>query len=81
MGAMHPANLLFFLAILGVFATLIALIMGVRSMTAVESADPHRNEKPMFARVGLQALTVALAAAALVTAQSLAGGARADDVR
>ena len=66
MGAMQPANALFFLAILGMLATVGVLVLGIRSMTTEPSVDPHLSEKLMFARVGLQALTAALVVAAIV---------------
>ena len=66
MGAMQPANALFFLAILGMLATVTVLFLGIRSMTEEPGADPHRSDKLMFARVGVQALTAALVVAALV---------------
>lgn len=67
MEAMHPGSLLFFLAILGVLGTVMALFDGVLSMTQGHNPDPHHSEKLMFKRVGLQALTVALVVVALLT--------------
>ncbi|MGB7542837.1 MAG: HIG1 domain-containing protein [Burkholderiales bacterium] len=67
MEAMQPAGLLFFLAILGMLATAMALFDGVLSMTEGHNPDPHHSEKLMFRRVGLQALTVALVVVALLT--------------
>ena len=66
MGAMQPANALFFLAILGMLATVTVLFLGIRSMTEEPGTDPHRSDRLMFARVGVQALTAALVVAALV---------------
>jgi hypothetical protein len=65
MEAMQPANVLFFLAILGMLATVTVLLLGIRSMTEEPGADPHHSEKLMFTRVGVQALTAALVVAAL----------------
>ena len=57
MGAMQPANVLFFLAVIGMLATLIVLIPGIRSMTEAPSAGRHHSDKLMFAPVGARALT------------------------
>lgn len=65
MGAMQPANMLFFLAVLGMLVTVIVLFLGIRSMTEEPNADPHHSEKLMFTRVGIQALTAVLVIAAL----------------
>lgn len=65
MGAMQPANVLFFLAILGMLATVIVLFPGIRSMTEEPNPDPHQSEKLVFTRVGIQALTAVLVIAAL----------------
>ena len=65
MGAMQPANVLFFLAVLGMLATVIVLFLGIRSMTEEPNPVPHQSEKPMFTRVGLQAQTAVLVVAAL----------------
>ena len=65
MGAMQPASAFFFLAIPVMLATVIVLFLGIRSMTEEPDTDPHRSEKPILARVGLQALTAALVVAAL----------------
>lgn len=66
MGTMQPANLVYFLAILGMLATVLTLFNGILSMTEEHNADPHHSEKLMLKRVGLQALTVALVIAALL---------------
>ena len=65
MGAMQPVNVLFFLAVLGMLATVIVLFLGIRSMTEEPNPDPHHSEKLMFTRVGIQALTAVLVIAAL----------------
>lgn len=65
MGAMQPANVLFFLAVLGMLATVIVLFLGIRSMTEEPNPDPHHSEKLMFTRVGIQALTAVLVITAL----------------
>lgn len=65
MGAMQPANVLFFLAVLGMLATVIVLFPGIRSMTEEPDTDLHHSEKLMFTRVGLQALAAVLVVAAL----------------
>lgn len=65
MEAMKPANVLFVLAILGMLATAIVLLLGIRSMTEEPNPDPHHSEKLMFTRAGLQALTAVLVVAAL----------------
>lgn len=64
MGTMQ--SLVFFLAILGVLATVMTLFNGIVSMTEEQNPDPHHSEKLMFQRVGLQAVTVALVVAALL---------------
>ena len=66
MGNLQPANLVYFLAILGMLATVLTLFNGILSMTEEPNTDPHHSEKLMFKRVGLQALTVALVIAALL---------------
>lgn len=60
MGIMQPANLVYFMAILGILATVLTLFNGVLSMTEDHHADPHYGDRLMFKRVGLQAVTVAL---------------------
>ena len=65
MGAMQPANVLFFLAILGMLATVIVLVLGIRTMTQEPAADLHHSGMLMLARVGAQAITAALVVAAL----------------
>jgi hypothetical protein len=64
MGTMQ--SVVFFLAILGVLATVMTLFNGVLSMTEEHHPDPHHGEKLMFQRVGIQAVTVALVVAALL---------------
>lgn len=66
MGTLQPVNLVYWLAILGMLATILTLFNGVLSMTEEHSADPHYSERLMFKRVGLQAATVALVIAALL---------------
>ena len=66
MGNLQPANLVYFLAILGMLATVLTLFNGILSMTEEHNTDPHHSEKLMFKRVGLQALMVALVIAALL---------------
>ncbi|MBI2319563.1 MAG: HIG1 domain-containing protein [Betaproteobacteria bacterium] len=62
---MEPVNLLYVVAILGMLATAIVLVLGIRSMTEAPHPDPHHSEKLMFMRVGMQALTAAVVLAAL----------------
>ena len=66
MGAMQPANMLFFLAVLAMLATVWTLFSGILSMTQDQRLDPQRSERLMFTRVGLQALEAALVIAGLI---------------
>ena len=43
MGAMQPANVFFFLAALGMLATVLVLFPGIRSMTEEPIPDPRHS--------------------------------------
>lgn len=65
MGAMQPANVLFFLAILGMLPTTIVLFRGIRSMKEEPHTDPQHIDKLLFTRAGLQMLTAVPSVAAI----------------
>jgi Hypoxia induced protein conserved region len=54
------------LVVLALGATVVALFMGLLSMSGGEQVDRKLAEPLMWARVGLQALTVALLSVALL---------------
>jgi hypothetical protein len=59
-------NTMLVLVVLALAATVITLFMGLLSMSGGETVDRTFSEPLMWARVGLQALTVALLVAALL---------------
>lgn len=54
------------LVVLGVLATIFALFAGIGSMAKGGGFDDRRSHQLMFARVGFQALTLALMLIALI---------------
>jgi hypothetical protein len=59
-------NAMLVLVVLALAATVITLFMGLLSMSGGERVDNTFSEPLMWARVGLQTLTVALLVAALL---------------
>ena len=55
-----------FLVILGMMATVLVLIAGIGSMAEGGEFDDRHSHQFMFARVGFQALTIALVLIALL---------------
>ena len=55
-----------FLVILGMMATVLVLITGIGSMAEGGEFDDRHSHQFMFARVGFQALTIALVLIALL---------------
>lgn len=59
-------NALTLLVVLGVLATVVVLFTGIGSMAEGGEFDDRHSHQLMFARVGLQALTLLLVVIALV---------------
>ena len=59
-------NTMLVLVVLALAATVITLFLGLLSMSGGEAVDRTFSEPLMWARVGLQTLTVALLVAALL---------------
>lgn len=59
-------SILTFLVMLGMLATVVVLFAGIGSMAEGGEFDDRHSHEFMFARVGFQALTIALVLVALV---------------
>jgi hypothetical protein len=63
----HYMDVVTIIVILGMLATVWALLRGIASMVQGGDADFRQSHKLMFQRVGLQALTVLIVILALLT--------------